>query len=215
MKNSTYNEIDIGKKIFYEFLETNKIDNNVKDKFEKLTDLYFQINSIINISSLRTEYDVYIKHYLDSIYPYKHFFGDCCDVGCGGGFPCLPLSLVTGLKFFGIDSVGKKLTLINRCISELDLNNITPIHARSEDVFKRGDRFDTVCARAVANTDTVLSYCAPLANQNGKIILYKTQNDDRASKETESKLKITLSDIEDYVLPETDIKRRLLIYRKL
>ena len=203
-----------GKQIFLSFLKQN-FSSDFSEKFELLTKLYFEVNSVINISALRTESDVYIKHYLDSIYPYKHFTGTCCDVGCGGGFPCIPLAIVTGLNFVGLDSVGKKLTLINRCKTELGLNNITSIHSRAEDVAKNGKLFDTVSARAVSDVDKSISYCAPLANKGGKIILYKTQNDGKAKAETEKKYNVRLFQSEDYTLFSTDIKRRIFIYEKL
>ena len=203
-----------GKRIFLSFLQQNS-KQDVAEKFELLTKLYFEVNSVINISALRTENDVYIKHYLDSIYPYKYFDGSCCDVGCGGGFPSIPLAIVTGLSFIGLDSVGKKLTLINRCAKELELNNISAVHARAEDIAKQGKRFDTVSARAVSDVNKSLMYCAPLARRGGKIILYKTQNDDRANTSTENKMNVRLVKTEDYTLFSTDIKRRLFIYEKL
>ena len=203
-----------GKQIFLSFLEQN-FTKDLAEKFELLTKLYFEVNSVINISALRTEDDVYIKHYLDSIYPYKHFKGRCCDVGCGGGFPCIPLAIVTGLKFVGLDSVGKKLTLINRCVKELKLNNISAVHARAEDLAKQGELFDTVSARAVSDVDKSLSYCAPLTKQGGKIILYKTQNDIKAKDCTEKKYKVKLTESENYTLLNTDIKRRIFVYEKL
>lgn len=203
-----------GKQIFTSFLQQN-FELDYTQKFELLTKLYFEVNSVINISALRTEADVYIKHYLDSIYPYKHFKGTCCDVGCGGGFPCIPLAIVTGLSFVGLDSVGKKLTLINRCVKEMGLNNISAVHARAEDLAKQGKRFDTVSARAVSDVDKTLSYCAPLAKNGGKIILYKTQNDTKAKSDTEKKYNVKLIQSEDYTLFSTDIKRRIFIYEKL
>lgn len=206
---------EYGKNVFSDFLLENFVDGALINKFEALTELYFEVNSVINISAIRTESDVYIKHYLDSIYPYKHFDGRCCDVGCGGGFPCLPLAVVTGLQFVGLDSVGKKLTLINRCVKELGLNNISAVHSRSEDLAKQGELFDTVSARAVSDVDKTLSYCAPLAKKGGKIVLYKTQNDNSALNSTEKKLNVKLIETNDYSLFSTDIKRRVFVYEKL
>ena len=204
-----------GKRALIEFLQQNFDNSTLPNKFETLTKLYFEVNSVINISAIRNESDVYFKHYLDSIYPYKHFSGTCCDVGCGGGFPCLPLALVTDCSYVGLDSVGKKLTLINRCVKEMGLNNITTRHSRSEDLAKQGVSFDTVSARAVSDTDKSLAFCAPLAKKGGKVILYKTQNDSQATSQTEKKLNVRLIVAEDYTLPYTDINRRLFIYEKL
>lgn len=181
---------------------------------DKLTYLYFDVNSVINISAIRDVGNVYIKHYLDSIQPYKHFSGSCCDVGCGGGFPCLPLAIATGLKFLGIDSVGKKLTLITRARKELGISNIDCIQTRSEDFAKRQKLFDTVCSRAVAETSRALCYCAPLTAPGGKILLYKSQNDPPAMPAIEKGWKTKLVDVIDYELYSTDIKRRLFVYAK-
>ncbi|MCH5165410.1 MAG: 16S rRNA (guanine(527)-N(7))-methyltransferase RsmG [Clostridiales bacterium] len=205
----------LGRKIFRNFLEANGFDRSVQDKFDTLTELYMRVNNVINISALRTFDDIYIKHYLDSIYPYKYFDGSCCDVGCGGGFPCLPLSIVTDLPFTGIDGVGKKLILIKNCKQELALNNIECEHIRAEELSKRGKKFDTVCSRALACTDKALAFCAPLAEKNGKIILYKTQNDEPASITVANRYNVKLIETVDYTLPETNINRRLFIYSKL
>lgn len=215
MINSEELENSLGRRIFNEFLSEHFEHSmpTLSQKFDKLTEMYFNFNSVVNISALRTLDDVYIKHYLDSVFPYKHFVGACCDVGCGGGFPCIPLALVTPHEFLGIDGVAKKLTLIMNASFELCMKNISALHVRAEELAKTR-KFDTVSARAVADIDTALSYCAPLADKNGKIILYRTQNDERATTKTENKYKIELSDIIDYTLPSTEIKRRLFIYRK-
>lgn len=197
------------------FLVSNFGSDEKLNLLDKLTYLYFDINSVINISAIRDVDGVYIKHYLDSIQPYKYFSGTCCDVGCGGGFPCLPLAVTTGLDFLGIDGVGKKLALITRARNELGISNVNCLHARSEDLAKQQKRFDTVCSRALADTDKALAFCAPLAQSGGKILLYKSQNDYPASANIEKKYKTELIDTIDYDLYSTDIKRRLFVYVKL
>ena len=216
MENPLQNTLEKsnGRKIFFEYLESNGFGREVQDKFDTLTELYMRVNEVINISALRTFDDIYIKHYLDSVFPHKFFVGSCCDVGCGGGFPCLPLAIITNLSFVGIDGVGKKLALIKNCVSALSLNNISCEHVRAEELSKRGRKFDTVCSRALASTDKALAFCAPLAEKNGKILLYKTQNDEPASKAVADKSGVTLCETVDYTLPNTDIKRRVFIYTK-
>ena len=129
-------ELSFGRSIFKTFLEQNGFTDDKLQVFDRLTELYLKVNAVINISALKTFDDIYIKHYLDSLFPYKFFDGDCCDVGCGGGFPCLPLAISTGLNFVGIDGVGKKLTLIKLCNTELNLNNISAEHTRAEELAK-------------------------------------------------------------------------------
>ena len=87
MTEQLQNEINnsSGRKIFADFLSTDFSEyEELLNTFDKLTDLYLQVLSVMNISAIKTIDDIYIKHYLDSIYPYKHFEGTCCDVGCGG-----------------------------------------------------------------------------------------------------------------------------------
>lgn len=204
-----------GKAAFDTFLTENMGKPELSGVFDRLTELYTRVNSQINISALRTQDDIYIKHYLDSVYPSEFFDGECCDVGCGGGFPAIPISIVTGLNVTGIDGVGKKLKLIELARSELSLKNLFGMHIRAEDLAKTGKLFDTVCARAVAAADKCLAYCAPLCRPGGKVILYRTQTDGRASDAVTKKYKVELIQIKDYVLPSTDINRRLFVYAKL
>ena len=204
-----------GRKIFIDFIKSEfENSTDLVKKFDKLTELYFEVNSVINISALRTVDDVFIKHLFDSLYPYREFEGDVCDVGCGGGFPTIPLAIATNLNINGVDSVGKKLLLIKRCQSELALDNLSCDYARSEDLVKLYRSYDTVCARALADVDKALSFCAPLAKRGGKVVLYRTQNDESAKKSTLDKYGLTLSKSEDYCLSGTDINRRLLVYTK-
>ncbi len=217
MTEQLQNEINNSscRKIFTDFLSTDFSEyEELLNTFDKLTDLYLQVMSVMNISAIKTIDDIYIKHYLDSIYPYKHFEGTCCDVGCGGGFPCIPLAIVTDHNFTGVDSVGKKLLLLHRTVSELHLKNIKGEYARSEDLVKLHRSYDTVCARAVADVNKTLGFLAPLCAANGKIIMYKTQNDAPAKQSTLDKYGVSLSEIIDYELPQTEIKRRLFIYKK-
>ncbi len=203
-----------GRKIFADYLKTTFGSDEKLSVFDGLTDLYLQVMQVMNISAIKTIDDIYIKHYLDSVYPYTYMTGTVCDVGCGGGFPSLPLAIMTDLTITGLDSVGKKLLLIHRAVSELRIKNIKADYARSEDLVKLHRSYDTVCARALADTDKSLILCAPLAKVGVKIVLYKTQNDKPATTETLSKTYVTLEDTVDYVLPGTDIKRRVYIYKK-
>ncbi len=207
-------ESSFGRRVFADYIKSKFEDLSLINTFDRLTALYFEVNSAVNISALRTVDDVYVKHYLDSVYPSEYFFGSCCDVGCGGGFPTLPLAITTKLDFTGLDSVGKKLALIKRAVAELGIKNVRPEYSRAEVLSKTEKRFDTVCARALADIDTALSFCAPLAKPHGKVILYRTQNDNEASKKTVTKYSLSLESVIDYDLPETDIHRRLFIYEK-
>lgn len=204
-----------GRKIFGDFLELELKKPELLPCFDVLTKLYFEVNSIINISALRAVDDIYIKHYLDSLYPLSEFRGKTvCDVGCGGGFPSIPLAIASDFEVTGLDSVGKKLKLIELAVSALKLNNLKSEHARSEDFAKKGNSFDTVCARALADINTAVTFCAPLVNQHGRLILYRTQNDDMPKSEILNKFEFSAVKVKDYELSGTGINRRVYIFER-
>lgn len=201
-----------GRKIFGEFLSA-EFDVSLLQTFDALTKLYLEVNSVINISALRTLDDIYLKHYLDSLAPHKYFKnGSICDVGCGGGFPTIPLAITKESIVTGVESVGKKLTLIKRCITELNISNLKYEYSRSEELAKSGKRYKNVCARALADADKAFSYCAPLCTHGSRLILYKSQSDAPPSNTTLKKYDAKLSDTVDYTLFGTDIKRRVYIF---
>ena len=190
-----------------------------RQQFAALWDLYADWNAKINVVSRKDFDQLYLRHVLHSLAIAKVCAfapgARVLDVGCGGGFPCLPLAISTGLNFVGIDGVGKKLTLIKLCNTELNLNNISAEHTRAEELAKSDRKFDTVCTRALADADKALTFCAPLARRNGKILLYKTQNDVAAKPAIAEKQKVKLIETYDYTLSGTNINRRLFVYEKL
>lgn len=193
------------------FLVENNLDaDGIEDKFARFLTLYEDFNSKINVSSIRDREGIYIKHFLDSIFPYKHFSGSCADVGCGGGFPCVPLCIVNpSLRFVAIDSVGKKLALADNAAKELGLN-LTTLHSRAENVT---ERFDTVTARAVSSFDNLLAWCMPLVKKGGKFIAYKTVNDEPPPPALQLKHGVKNLNVIDYS-PDGTLNRRLFVFGK-
>lgn len=195
---------------FINYLEKN-YDSNLIKVFDKYFELYSDFNSKINISSIKDKDEVFIKHFFDSIYPAEYFFGNCIDVGCGGGFPGVPLCIVNkNLNFTEIDGVNKKLDFVRLTASELNLNNVKALHVRAEELKQT---FDTVTARAVAPNEKLFKYCIPLVKKGGKFIAYKTQTGE-LDKSLLKKYNVDLLEVKDYVLPDTDIKRRLYVIQK-
>ena len=88
------------------------------------------------------------------------------DIGTGAGFPGIFLSVFfPDKKFLLVDSLNKKLKIIERTASELEINNIKVLHMRTEDMkrnFGYREKFDVCVSRAVANMNTLSEYCLPL-----------------------------------------------------
>lgn len=184
---------------------------SIMNKFETFFSIYSDFNSKINVSSIKDKSDVFIKHFLDSIYPMDYFKSNCADIGCGGGFPCVPLCIVNNdVNFTAIDSVNKKLKLIDLLKTELNLNNITTLHSRAEDIKQK---FDIVTARAVAPFEKLFKYCLPLVKSGGLFIAYKSQTEDIPP--SYKNYNFEIDKVLNYKLPNTNINRSLIIFKNL
>lgn len=121
-------------------------------QFEALFDLYFDWNSKINVISRKDMDNFYVNHVLHSlaigkIVSFKDG-SDILDLGTGGGFPGIPLAILfPKCNFQLVDSIGKKITVVNGVASAIGLENVKAYKSRVEEIdFK----FDFVVTRAVA-----------------------------------------------------------------
>lgn len=122
-----------------------------KDQFAALGPLYEDWNSKINVISRKDMDNFYEHHVLHSLAIAKVISfapGTCIlDVGTGGGFPGVPLAIVfPDAKFTLVDSIGKKLKVVDYVANEIGLTNIMTIHDRAENV---PGQYDFVVSRAV------------------------------------------------------------------
>ncbi|MBO4534438.1 MAG: 16S rRNA (guanine(527)-N(7))-methyltransferase RsmG, partial [Clostridia bacterium] len=144
---------------------------------ERYYNLLVEWNAKFNLTAITDRDEVYVKHFADSLLGHSFFKGKVCDVGAGAGFPSLPLAIMgVADSYLLIDSVGKKVNFLTEVGYQLDLKQVKALHIRAEEA-GRGEyreEFDTVTARAVAPTATLLEYLAPLAKVGGRVVLYKT-----------------------------------------
>jgi 16S rRNA (guanine527-N7)-methyltransferase len=119
----------------------------------RLGELYHYWNTRINVISRKDIKNLYLHHILYSLSIVRliQFKAGTriADVGTGGGLPGIPLSIIfTDSEFYFIDSVGKKIKVVNAIIDALDLKNSRAIQARAEDVTVQ---YDFITGRAVTN----------------------------------------------------------------
>ena len=143
----------------------------------------------------RQPQEVEVKHIKDSLEILE--FMDLkdkqiLDIGCGGGFPCLPLAIsVPESQFWGLDSVEKKLDSIQDICNELKVPNLQTINARAEEVAHDPDfreKFDIVLTRAFAPWPILLELALPFLKVGGILIAYqgpRIQDDLKAFKDYE------------------------------
>ncbi len=122
-----------------------------KEQFEALYGLYEEWNACINVVSRKDFDQLYLRHVLHSLAIAKvcHFDAGArvLDVGCGGGFPSIPLAILfPEVQFTAMDSIAKKITVVKAVAEGLGLENVEPVCGRAESTPKR---FDYVVSRAV------------------------------------------------------------------
>ena len=137
-----------------------EITDEQKQQFEKLEKLYTEWNEKINVISRKDMDGLYEKHILHSLGIAKVMpFADCTkvlDVGTGGGFPGIPLAILfPEVSFTLIDSIGKKIKVVEAVSEGLGLKNVTAVHGRAE---KLKEKFHFVVSRAVTQMPEFLRW---------------------------------------------------------
>ncbi|NVK53565.1 MAG: 16S rRNA (guanine(527)-N(7))-methyltransferase RsmG [Flavobacteriaceae bacterium] len=130
------------------------------EQFSKLQELYKDWNLKINVVSRKDIDELYLRHVLHSLGIAKvmEFLPNAkvMDVGTGGGFPGIPLAILfPETQFHLVDSIGKKIKVVNEVVIGLDLQNVRTTHGRVEDV---NEQYDFIVSRAVAQMETFVRW---------------------------------------------------------
>jgi 16S rRNA (guanine527-N7)-methyltransferase len=146
------------------------LSDTQKEQFSKLFDLYSDWNAKINVVSRKDIDELYLRHVLHSLGIAKVLqFKDgtnIMDVGTGGGFPGIPLAILyPECHFHLVDSVNKKLKVINAVAEDLGLTNIKTSHKRAEDI---DERFDFIVSRAVTAMPSFVGWVKNKVNKKSK-----------------------------------------------
>ena len=194
----------------------------IKADFTKYIEVFLQKNAKLNLISKNDEKLLFEKHIYDSL-GIKLFFekynitaGDILDIGCGGGFPCVPIAIeYPEFNVTGIDSIRKKINAIENIKAVLNIQNLHTICERAENI---KDKFDIVTSRAVAPLKIITGYAMPLLNKNRYFVAYKSIRTEEEIKEAKNILKkynAEVTDIIKYDLPlEENHTRNLIIIKK-
>lgn len=134
-----------------------------------LKGLYEEWNKKINVISRKDMDNFYEHHVLHSLAiatTFEFTKGmDVMDLGCGGGFPGIPLAIFfPETRFHMVDSINKKLKVVEAVSEAIGLHNVTVQHSRAEDI--KGRKFDAVVSRAVAPLKDLWAWSRPLIKKN-------------------------------------------------
>ncbi len=187
---------------------------------EVLISTFLEKNKQLNLSAIRDEKWVLIKHIQDSLKILETGIiksGDfVIDVGTGGGFPLMPLAMsFPDVKFLGIDSVRKKTVAVNEMLDQLWVKNAEVLWTRIEEY--RGQQADVVTARAVAYADQLLEWAYPLLKKWGHFLLMKQAQEAELQDLLEvcKKKKLKLISKFEYSLFDGDIQRVIYVIEKM
>lgn len=194
------------------------VDIDVLKKTDKFIELFIEYNSHTNLMSKNDIDVIFEKHILDSISVVLFDkFKDASvivDVGCGGGFPSVVLSVFfPDKKIYAVDSVSKKINFINLIKSELELYNLFPLLTRVEDYPPLGA--DIITNRAVGKIKDIWKYSKKHLNSGGYFISYKAKTaDDEALDAMKSCIELKDKKNIDYELPlKENHTRKLVIFK--
>ena len=137
------------------------ITEKQKEQFAALYDLYYDWNSKINVISRKDIENLYEHHVLHSLAIAKYITfkpgTTIMDMGCGGGFPGIPLAIMfPEVDFHLVDSIGKKVRVAGEIAQSIGLTNVRTSHSRAEEI---KEKYSFVVSRAVMQLPDLVKIC--------------------------------------------------------
>ncbi|MBR5391101.1 MAG: 16S rRNA (guanine(527)-N(7))-methyltransferase RsmG [Clostridia bacterium] len=158
------------------------VTNEAVFRMEKFSDALIEKNRVMNLTAVTEPEEIALRHMLDCLFllTCADFSGKrVLDVGCGAGFPTMPLKCYDpALDITPLDSTAKRIRFLEDCCAELDIP-VTAVTARAEEyVRQKGvrERFDLVISRAVAPLNVLAELCLPYLKPGGLFLPMKSMS---------------------------------------
>lgn len=195
------------------------------EKFDAFADMLVETNKKFNLTALTDDKDMALLHFYDSLTVRLALTftdgAELIDIGCGAGFPSMPLAITTpNCKFTMMDSTAKKLTFISESARTLGLTNVTTLTGRAEEFSVKPEyreKYDVGLARGVARLNILSELVLPFVKVGGAFVAMKGS---RAAEELEEakggivKLGGEVEKVIPVAIPETDRVHNLIVIRK-
>ena len=197
-----------------------ELDENSLARCEKFADLLIEKNKVMNLTAITEEDKVARLHFADCLYLLS-----CCDlrgkkiidIGCGGGFPSLPLLCAEPkLDILGLDSTAKRINFVTESAEALGVGGKFVAARAEEYALKNREKFDIATSRAVARLNILLELTAPYVKVGGLVLAMKgtaAREELAEAKNAISKLGLKLEQVADFPVDGTE--HAVIVLRKV
>ena len=162
-----------------ENLPKTELDERKAEQFYILCDCLIEQNKKINLTAITDIDSIIVKHIVDSVavIDYIPENSRVIDVGCGGGFPTLPIAIMRAdVHITALDSTAKKLNFVECCSEKCGLSNVETLNIRAEEASKLEqyrESYDIAVSRAVARLNILSELCIPFVKIGGEMLALK------------------------------------------
>lgn len=199
------------------------IDPAVIPALERFAGMMLERNQVMNLTAITEPRDVAALHLLDSLalLPLAGLKAErVVDVGCGAGFPGVPLAVAgPELQVTLLDSQKKRVDFLEEACGKLGLVNTACVHGRAEEfVQERRETFDAAVSRAVAALPVLCELCLPLVRVGGRMLAMKSSHSQEEIDGAKNAVKLLggrIGWVRDYTIPGTDVVHRVVCIDKI
>lgn len=189
----------------------------------RFSDALVERNKVMNLTAITEPSEIATLHFLDcaALLTLADLKGkSVVDVGTGAGFPGMPLKILEpSIHMTLLDSLNKRIDFLKEVCADLRLTNVECVHSRAEEfAAQHREQFDFATSRAVANLQVLSELCLPLVKVGGCFLAMKAVDSDDELEQAKKAIAVLggkLEKVFDYPIPNTDIRHRLVMIRKV
>lgn len=169
-------------------------DEGKSRKFYSLTKRMLEVNENMNLTAIKDPCAIVLLHYADSLTAERFLPQNArvADIGCGAGFPCLPLAICRpDLSVLALDSTEKRIKYVTETATLLGCDNLSATAARAEEAGRSELResFDVCTARAVAALPLLCELCLPFVRVGGTFLAMKAKRGEEELAQAQSAIR--------------------------